>query len=165
MTPDNSIRNSEILFTEDNLKKLACYGLEYAKKKIAQNGAVAPTVASHDKVFEKYLAYIVFGRIINLSTVALKDGMPHADSVRLFEELGLSINQKLAKSGTPEMKAINFSDTKMVDVMRQSFDTIEVDDLFTQLTGPDIKAIRKLGSVVVPENPKTEQKISTYTLE
>ena len=162
MTPEDYTTN-EALLTGDCLKKLATYGMEFAKKRIAQNDLAAPAVAIRGKVFEKYLAYIVFGRIVRLSAEALEKGLTHVSSVRLMEELGVSINQKLAKSDKPDLKGIDFSAPQMLGVMKRSFDTItaDVDSLFTQLAGGDIEAIRRFGSLVVPDNPKTEQKSAT----
>ena len=165
MTTEDYTAKKDVLFTEDNLKKLACYSMEFAKKRIAENSLATSAVATHDKVFKRYLAYIVFGRIVKRAAEALNAGVLHASSVRLFEQLGLSINQKLAKSGRIELQGIDFSDHQMIDTMRQSFDTVNVDDLRALLAEPDIATIRTLGPVMVPDNPKAEQKISTFPLE
>lgn len=166
MSPEtNYNKTGETLFDEDSLKKLACYGMEFAKKKMAQNTAVAPAIAGRSKALEKYLAYIVFGRIVRLSAAARQSGVLHADSVKLMEEMGKSINEKVAKNGTNELKGTDFTDPKMIGVLGKGFDTVEVDDLFTQLSGSDIDVVRRLGSVIVAENPKPDPKSSTFVLD
>jgi len=40
-----------------------------------------------------------------------------------------------------------------------------VDALFTQLSEMEINQIRRMGSIVIPENPKLEQKPSDFILE
>lgn len=161
MTPDNFTRNLEILFTEENFKRLAGFGLEFAGKKIYT--AIA---ASRGTAFNIYLSYVIFGRIVKLSAEALRNEQSHANSVRLMEELGTFVNEKLlAESATAELKGIDFSDPKMIDTMKQSFNTIDFDNLFEQLGGDDIGMIRRLGSVIVPENPKQERRLSEYPFD
>jgi hypothetical protein len=165
MTPDNSIRNSEILLSEGSLKTLAELGMEDANVEITVSALVTQSVADRGESFRRYLSYVVFGRVTDLARRALGDDMVHAESVRLAQQLGTFINKKIAESSNNELKGIDFSDQKMLGILRASFETIDFESLLKSVKPEDIALIRKLGTTIVPENPKTEQKVSTYILE
>ena len=168
------IETAEADEEQRGLEEIVTYGMGFSRGKVMDATSVSLQVAGQRAVFVDYLSYVVFGRIVRLSSQCPEEKKEVCISVKFAQELGGVINQNMATDKKSPFfayshyqfrKDVDFTQEEGRAIIEKAFNLINVDALFTQLSEMEINQIRRMGSIVIPENPKLEQKPSDFILE
>jgi hypothetical protein len=158
------IEGTESAEAKKALAAIVKHGMNFSREKIKDATSISLQIDAQRPVFVDYLAYVVFGRIVRLSTQCPEDKKEVCVSVKFAHGLGEYINGKVAKSRNG-FKQVDFTQEGGRVIIQQAFETINADHLFDQLGEQEIDMVRRFGSMIIPENPKPGEKPSTWRLE
>ncbi|HJX59438.1 hypothetical protein A2V61_02440 [Candidatus Woesebacteria bacterium RBG_19FT_COMBO_47_8] len=147
------------------LAEIVKYGMGFSRGKIQDASSISLQVAAQRPVFLDYLSYIIFGRIVRLSTQCPEEKKEVCISVKFAHELGEYINLQVTKSRKNGLKSVDFTQEEGRVIVQKSFEHINADAIFAQLSESEMSLVRRFGSTIIPDNPKAEQRPSEFRLE
>jgi len=147
------------------LADIVKYGMSFSRGKIQDASSISLQVAAQRPVFTDYLAYVIFGRIVRLSTQCPEEKKEVCVSVKFAHQLGEQINAQVAASKKDGFKGVDFTQEKGRAIVQEAFELVNADALFNQLGEQEIDMVRRFGSLIIPENPRAEQRPSQWRLE
>jgi len=150
---------------QKSLTGIVRYGMEFSRGKVMDSTSISTQVAGQREVFINYLSYVVFGRIVDLSSRCPEDKKEVCVSVKFAQELGEIINQRMAVAKKNLFKGVDFTQEEGRAITGRAFKAIHVETWFLQLNELERNQVRKFGSTIIPENPPLEQKPSQFRLE
>lgn len=159
------IENGQSAELQKSMAEIVKYGMSFSRGKVMDATAVSLQVAGQRPIFVDYLSYVVFGRIVRLASQCPDAKKDVCVSVKFAQELGDIINKKMTSSRKNVFKEVDFTREEGRAIIEKAFNSINVDALFTQLNEMEINNVRRMGSIIIPENPRLEQKPSEFRLE
>lgn len=144
---------------------IVMFGMRFSEWKIKDASSISLQVAAQRPAVSEYLPYIIFGRIVRLSTQCPEEKKEVCVSVKFAHELGEYINRQVAASRKSGLKGVDFTQEQGRALIQKAFESINADGLSGQLSEGEISTVRRFGSLIIPENPRAEQGPSQFRLE